>query len=68
MGGYIIDERPETMYAGVSDETKELLRQREIAEHGWVVSEWLMTEEDKRKKKRKKKLKKFRREQAKRRG
>lgn len=64
---YIIDERPETMYAGLSDETKALLRKREIAEHGRVVSEWLMTEEDKRKKKRKKKLKRFRREQKKRR-
>lgn len=65
--GYIIDERPEAMYAGLSEEAKELWRQQEIAEHGRVVSEWLMTEEDKRKKKRKRKLKKFRREQKKRR-
>ena len=59
---YIIDERPETMYAGLSEEAKERWRQQEIAEHGRVVSE-----EDKRKKKRKKKLKRFRREQKKRR-
>ena len=43
------------MHYILSEEAKERWRQQEIAEHGRVVSEWLMTEEDKRKKKRKNK-------------